>query len=34
MDRILQQLVLQGEKGHDPDVAPLDNFNVKNVVRM
>ncbi|GCB73990.1 hypothetical protein scyTo_0003074 [Scyliorhinus torazame] len=34
LDRILQQIVLQNDKGHDPDVTPLDNFNVKNVVRM
>lgn len=34
LDRIVQQIVLQNEKGHDPDVAPLENFNVKNVVRM
>ncbi|KAF4083732.1 hypothetical protein AMELA_G00120080 [Ameiurus melas] len=34
LDRIVQQIVLQTDKGHDPDVAPLENFNVKNVVRM
>uniref|UniRef100_A0A3P8XG39 Dishevelled associated activator of morphogenesis 1b n=1 Tax=Esox lucius TaxID=8010 RepID=A0A3P8XG39_ESOLU len=34
LDRIVQQLVLQNDKGHDPDVTPLENFNVKNVVRM
>uniref|UniRef100_A0A665UTY0 Dishevelled associated activator of morphogenesis 1b n=1 Tax=Echeneis naucrates TaxID=173247 RepID=A0A665UTY0_ECHNA len=34
LDRILQQMVLQNDKGHDPDVTPLENFNVKNVVRM
>ncbi|XP_069772982.1 disheveled-associated activator of morphogenesis 1 isoform X2 [Narcine bancroftii] len=34
LDRILQQIVLQNDKGHDPDVTPLENFNVKNVVRM
>uniref|UniRef100_A0A3P9JWG7 Dishevelled associated activator of morphogenesis 1b n=1 Tax=Oryzias latipes TaxID=8090 RepID=A0A3P9JWG7_ORYLA len=34
LDRIVQQMVLQNDKGHDPDVAPLENFNVKNVVRM
>ncbi|XP_072545072.1 disheveled-associated activator of morphogenesis 1 isoform X1 [Salminus brasiliensis] len=34
LDRIVQQIVLQNDKGHDPDVAPLENFNVKNVVRM
>uniref|UniRef100_A0A673G2V9 Disheveled-associated activator of morphogenesis 1-like n=1 Tax=Sinocyclocheilus rhinocerous TaxID=307959 RepID=A0A673G2V9_9TELE len=34
LDRIVQQIVLQNEKGHDPDVAPLENFDVKNVVRM
>ncbi|XP_056623580.1 disheveled-associated activator of morphogenesis 1 [Triplophysa dalaica] len=34
LDRIVQQLVLQNDKGHDPDIAPLENFNVKNVVRM
>uniref|UniRef100_A0A673G1Y6 Disheveled-associated activator of morphogenesis 1-like n=1 Tax=Sinocyclocheilus rhinocerous TaxID=307959 RepID=A0A673G1Y6_9TELE len=32
LDRIVQQIVLQNEKGHDPDVAPLENFDVKNVV--
>uniref|UniRef100_UPI00398E638B disheveled-associated activator of morphogenesis 2 isoform X2 n=1 Tax=Pristiophorus japonicus TaxID=55135 RepID=UPI00398E638B len=34
LDRILQQIVLQDEKGEDPDVAPLENFNVKNIIRM
>ncbi|KAJ8269968.1 hypothetical protein GJAV_G00108790 [Gymnothorax javanicus] len=34
LDRILQQIVLQNDKGHDPDVTPLENFNIKNVVRM
>ncbi|CAB1331335.1 unnamed protein product, partial [Coregonus sp. 'balchen'] len=34
LDRILQQIVLQDEKGEDPDVAPLDNFSVKNIIRM
>lgn len=34
LDRILQQIVLQNDKGHDPDVTPLENFNVRNVVRM
>ncbi|TRY94074.1 hypothetical protein DNTS_027309 [Danionella cerebrum] len=34
LDRIVQQIVLQNEKGYDPDVAPLENFDVKNVVRM
>ncbi|XP_062862920.1 disheveled-associated activator of morphogenesis 1 isoform X2 [Trichomycterus rosablanca] len=34
LDRIVQQIVLQTDKGHDPDVAPLENFNVKNVVRL
>ncbi|XP_018583237.1 disheveled-associated activator of morphogenesis 1 isoform X2 [Scleropages formosus] len=34
LDRIVQQIVLQTDKGHDPDVTPLENFNVKNVVRM
>lgn len=34
LDRIVQQMVLQNDKGQDPDVAPLENFNVKNVVRM
>ncbi|XP_077443156.1 disheveled-associated activator of morphogenesis 1b isoform X1 [Stigmatopora argus] len=34
LDRIVQQMVLQNDKGHDPDAAPLENFNVKNVVRM
>uniref|UniRef100_A0A8C9VRH3 Dishevelled associated activator of morphogenesis 1b n=1 Tax=Scleropages formosus TaxID=113540 RepID=A0A8C9VRH3_SCLFO len=31
LDRIVQQIVLQTDKGHDPDVTPLENFNVKNV---
>ncbi|OCT77490.1 disheveled-associated activator of morphogenesis 2 [Xenopus laevis] len=34
LDRILQQIVLQDEKGGDPDVAPLENFNVKNIIKM
>ncbi|XP_055492317.1 LOW QUALITY PROTEIN: disheveled-associated activator of morphogenesis 2 [Leucoraja erinacea] len=34
LDRILQQIVLQDEKGEDPDVAPLENFNVRNIIRM
>ncbi|KAG8449392.1 hypothetical protein GDO86_016153 [Hymenochirus boettgeri] len=34
LDRIVQQIVIQNEKGLDPDVSPLENFNVKNVVRM
>ena len=34
LDRIVQQMVLQNDKGHDPDCTPLENFNVKNVVRM
>ncbi|XP_053568648.1 disheveled-associated activator of morphogenesis 2 isoform X2 [Bombina bombina] len=34
LDRILQQIVLQDEKGDDPDVAPLENFNVKNIIKM
>lgn len=34
LDRIVQQIVLQTDKGHDPDMAPLENFNVKNVVKM
>uniref|UniRef100_A0A673BTW3 Dishevelled associated activator of morphogenesis 1b n=1 Tax=Sphaeramia orbicularis TaxID=375764 RepID=A0A673BTW3_9TELE len=34
LDRIVQQMVLQNDKGHDPDVTPLENFNVKNVVRI
>uniref|UniRef100_A0A8C5PC98 Dishevelled associated activator of morphosis 2 n=1 Tax=Leptobrachium leishanense TaxID=445787 RepID=A0A8C5PC98_9ANUR len=34
LDRILQQIVLQDENGDDPDVAPLENFNVKNIIRM
>lgn len=33
-DRILQQIVLQDERGEDPDVAPLENFNVKNIIKM
>uniref|UniRef100_A0AAY4AH07 Dishevelled associated activator of morphogenesis 2 n=1 Tax=Denticeps clupeoides TaxID=299321 RepID=A0AAY4AH07_9TELE len=34
LDRILQQIILQDEKGEDPDVSPLDNFNVKNIIRL
>lgn len=34
LDRILQQIVLQDDKGEDPDMAPLDNFSVKNIIRM
>uniref|UniRef100_A0A665UZX7 Dishevelled associated activator of morphogenesis 2 n=1 Tax=Echeneis naucrates TaxID=173247 RepID=A0A665UZX7_ECHNA len=34
LDRILQQIVLQDDKGEDPDIAPLDNFSVKNIIRM
>ncbi|XP_028622410.1 disheveled-associated activator of morphogenesis 2 isoform X2 [Grammomys surdaster] len=34
LDRILQQIVLQDDRGVDPDLAPLDNFNVKNIVNM
>uniref|UniRef100_A0A672PE58 Dishevelled associated activator of morphosis 1 n=1 Tax=Sinocyclocheilus grahami TaxID=75366 RepID=A0A672PE58_SINGR len=34
LDRIVQQIVLQNEKGHDPDVAPLENFDVKNVNKL
>ncbi|MEQ2187009.1 hypothetical protein GOODEAATRI_000120 [Goodea atripinnis] len=34
LDRILQQIVLQDEKGEDPDVSPLDNFSVKNIIRI
>ncbi|CAI9168335.1 unnamed protein product [Rangifer tarandus platyrhynchus] len=34
LDRILQQIVLQDERGVDPDLAPLENFNVRNVVNM
>uniref|UniRef100_A0A4W3GIM8 Dishevelled associated activator of morphogenesis 1b n=1 Tax=Callorhinchus milii TaxID=7868 RepID=A0A4W3GIM8_CALMI len=34
LDRIVQQIVLQNDKGQDPDVAPLENFDVKKVVRM
>ncbi|XP_029454062.1 disheveled-associated activator of morphogenesis 1 isoform X2 [Rhinatrema bivittatum] len=34
LDRIVQQIVIQNEKGQDPDLSPLENFNVKNVVRM
>ncbi|CAH2256218.1 disheveled-associated activator of morphogenesis 2 isoform X1 [Pelobates cultripes] len=34
LDRILQQIVLQDENGEDPDVTPLENFNVKNIIRM
>uniref|UniRef100_A0A8C6J8Z5 Uncharacterized protein n=1 Tax=Melopsittacus undulatus TaxID=13146 RepID=A0A8C6J8Z5_MELUD len=34
LDRILQQIVLQDEQGDDPDIAPLENFNVKNIIKM
>ncbi|XP_037698801.1 disheveled-associated activator of morphogenesis 2 isoform X2 [Choloepus didactylus] len=34
LDRILQQIVLQDERGMDPDLAPLENFNVRNIVNM
>ncbi|XP_030051635.1 disheveled-associated activator of morphogenesis 2 isoform X1 [Microcaecilia unicolor] len=34
LDRILQQIILQDERGEDPDVSPLDNFNVKNIIKM
>ncbi|XP_075451491.1 disheveled-associated activator of morphogenesis 2 isoform X1 [Ascaphus truei] len=34
LDRILQQIVLQDDRGEDPDVAPLENFNVKNIIKM
>lgn len=34
LDRIIQQIVLQDERGIDPDLAPLENFNVKNIVNM
>ncbi|XP_016009798.1 disheveled-associated activator of morphogenesis 2 isoform X2 [Rousettus aegyptiacus] len=34
LDRIIQQIVLQDERGMDPDLAPLENFNVKNIVNM
>uniref|UniRef100_A0A8C5NDN5 Disheveled-associated activator of morphogenesis 2-like n=1 Tax=Gouania willdenowi TaxID=441366 RepID=A0A8C5NDN5_GOUWI len=34
LDRILQQIVLQDDKGEDPDIAPLDKFNVKNIIRL
>uniref|UniRef100_A0A4W3GHT9 Dishevelled associated activator of morphogenesis 1b n=1 Tax=Callorhinchus milii TaxID=7868 RepID=A0A4W3GHT9_CALMI len=34
LDRIVQQIVLQNDKGQDPDVAPLENFDVKKVVRI
>uniref|UniRef100_A0A7N8X6E4 Dishevelled associated activator of morphogenesis 2 n=1 Tax=Mastacembelus armatus TaxID=205130 RepID=A0A7N8X6E4_9TELE len=34
LDRILQQIILQDDKGEDPDIAPLDNFSVKNIIRM
>lgn len=34
LDRILQQIVLQDEKGEDPDVTALENFNVKNIIKM
>ncbi|KAM9355334.1 disheveled-associated activator of morphogenesis 1-like [Pholidichthys leucotaenia] len=34
LDRIIQQMVLQTDKGEDPDMAPLEDFNVKNIVRL
>ncbi|TRY54198.1 hypothetical protein DNTS_030464 [Danionella cerebrum] len=34
LDRILQQIVLQDENGENPDVSPLENFNVKNIIKM
>ncbi|XP_007473025.1 disheveled-associated activator of morphogenesis 1 isoform X1 [Monodelphis domestica] len=34
LDRVVQQIVIQNDKGQDPDSTPLENFNVKNVVRM
>ncbi|XP_014116719.1 PREDICTED: disheveled-associated activator of morphogenesis 2 isoform X2 [Pseudopodoces humilis] len=34
LDRILQQIVLQDERGDDPDIAPLENFSVKNIIKM
>ncbi|XP_063803453.1 disheveled-associated activator of morphogenesis 1 isoform X2 [Pseudophryne corroboree] len=34
LDRIVQQIVIQNDKGQDTDISPLENFNVKNVVRM
>ncbi|MBN3313701.1 DAAM2 protein, partial [Atractosteus spatula] len=34
LDRLLQQIVLQDDKGDDPDMAPLDNFSVKSIIRM
>ncbi|XP_078011515.1 disheveled-associated activator of morphogenesis 2 isoform X2 [Phascolarctos cinereus] len=34
LDRILQQIVLQDERGVDPDLVPLENFNVKNIIKM
>ncbi|XP_044140879.1 disheveled-associated activator of morphogenesis 2 isoform X1 [Bufo gargarizans] len=34
LDRILQQIVLQDEKGEDPDVTVLENFSVKNIIKM
>ncbi|NXO06400.1 DAAM2 protein, partial [Oriolus oriolus] len=34
LDRIVQQIVIQSDKGQDPDATPLENFNIKNVVRM
>ncbi|KAM8833277.1 disheveled-associated activator of morphogenesis 1-like [Synchiropus picturatus] len=33
LDRIVQQLVLQTDQGDNPDVAPLEDFNVKSIVR-
>ncbi|XP_004082105.1 disheveled-associated activator of morphogenesis 1 [Oryzias latipes] len=33
LDRMVQQLVLQTNKGADPDVAPLQDFNVRTIVQ-
>uniref|UniRef100_A0A8C4J689 Dishevelled associated activator of morphosis 1 n=1 Tax=Dromaius novaehollandiae TaxID=8790 RepID=A0A8C4J689_DRONO len=34
LDRIVQQIVIQSDKGQDPDATPLENFNIKNVPRV
>ncbi|XP_037833695.1 disheveled-associated activator of morphogenesis 1 isoform X2 [Kryptolebias marmoratus] len=34
LDHIIQQLVLQTDKGENPDIAPLDDFNVKKILSL
>lgn len=33
LDKIVQQLILQLKKGEDPDGAPLEEINVKQLIR-